>query len=151
MPKVKIRPKRGSVSELSSLNPLLLEGEICIEYPDAGITAGDIRVKIGDGITSWNNLPYAINANEASSIYGGEITSNHVIGLKTATTTQWETADPILEDGEIVFDSSKQSLKVGDGIHRFTEIRYIGEDWDVSHIYDFGDLDNPTRSDSVVD
>lgn len=143
MADVKIRPRRGTVSEWRNMNLVLLEGEIGIEYPDAGIKTGDIRIKFGDGETAWNDLPYAINANEASSIYGGNITSNHVIGLKHATTDIWVASDPILEAGEIVYDDSKQSLKVGDGIHRFTELRYIGEEWDISAVYDFGDLDNP--------
>ena len=143
MAEVKIRPRRGSASEWASLNITLAEGEFGVEYSDEGIQAGNIRIKIGDGVTPWNNLPYAINANEASSIYGGHIASNHVIGLKHATTAQWTTVDPILETGEIVFDDTKQSLKVGDGIHRFTDLRYIGEEWDISAVYDFGDIDNP--------
>lgn len=143
MADVKIRPRRGTVSEWRDLNLVLLEGEIGIEYPDTGIGEGDIRIKFGDGVKRWNDLPYAVNANEASSIYGGNARSTHVIGLKHATTDEWTNVNPILENGEIVYDTSKQSLKVGDGVHRFTDLRYIGEEWDISAVYDFGDLDDP--------
>ena len=143
MADVKIRPRRGTVSEWRDMNLVLLEGEIGIEYPDAGIGEGDIRIKFGDGVRRWNDLPYAVNANEASSIYGGDVRSSHVISLKYAHTDEWERVDPILEKGEIVYDHNKQSLKVGNGHDRFSQLRYIGEEWDISAVYDFGDLDDP--------
>ena len=145
MAEAKIRPRRGTTSEWRTLNIVLLEGEIGIEYPDTGIGTGDVRIKIGDGIKTWNELPYSINGNEATSIIGGGVSSTHIIGLKTGTTNEWTTVDPILNDGEIVYDSTKQSLKVGDGVHRFTELRYIGEEWDISAVYDFGDISEPIR------
>ena len=104
MADVKIRPRRGTTSEWRTMNPILAEGEIGVEYPDTGILSGDIRIKFGDGISKWNDLPYAINANEASSIIGGGITSSHLISVKHATTEEWVIADPILEAGEIVYD-----------------------------------------------
>jgi hypothetical protein len=45
--------------------------------------------------------------------------------------------------GEIVFDSTLGEIKVGDGIHRFSELRYIGQTWESNKIYDFGDFDDP--------
>ena len=143
MADVKIRPRRGTVSQWIDLNLVLLEGEIGIEYPDAGIGEGDIRIKFGDGVKHWNELPYAVNANEASSIYGGGVRSTHVIGLRHATKAEWEAIDPILEDGEIVFESDTQSLKVGNGHDIYSNLRKIGEEWDTSAVYDFGDLDEP--------
>ena len=79
---VKIRPRRGSKSEWESNNPVLLEGEIAIEYPDLGISAGNMKMKVGDGILPWNSLPYAINPVEASSIHGGSSTTHNDISIR---------------------------------------------------------------------
>ena len=140
---VKIRPRRGTRSQWIGKNPVLLEGELGVEYPDDGITSGDVRFKIGDGENAWNDLPYCIDPSVASNIDGGNSTSDHVISIKRATTEEWLTNDPVLELGEIVYDTDLGEIKVGDGVHRFSELRYIGQTWETNKIYDFGDYDNP--------
>ena len=47
--------KRGSAARWTELNPILKQGEPGFEY-DTG------KLKIGDGFTPWNSLPY-INEN----------------------------------------------------------------------------------------
>lgn len=56
----KIRPKRGTATQWETANPVLAEGEIGIEAPENGVGRGASAVKVGDGLTSWNSLPYAI-------------------------------------------------------------------------------------------
>lgn len=56
---VKIRPRRGTAGQWTSANPVLAEGEIGYEVPDAGVGTGVSRIKIGDGSTAWSELPYA--------------------------------------------------------------------------------------------
>ena len=46
-----LQHRRGNAAALTSVNPLLAEGEIMIEL-DCG------RLKIGDGVNYWNDLPY---------------------------------------------------------------------------------------------
>lgn len=55
-----IKPKRGTPTEWRTANPILAYGEIAIETCNEGCGKGFCNVKIGDGITPWNNLPYAI-------------------------------------------------------------------------------------------
>ena len=43
--------KRGTATRLALVNPLLKAGEPCSEYNTG-------RLKIGDGIHNWNDLPY---------------------------------------------------------------------------------------------
>lgn len=43
--------RRGSTSEWESVNPILREGE-----PGLDLTVK--KIKIGDGITPWKDLPY---------------------------------------------------------------------------------------------
>jgi hypothetical protein len=46
-----MQQKRGLASRWTSANPILLAGEI-------GVETDTNKVKIGDGITHWNNLDY---------------------------------------------------------------------------------------------
>ena len=49
----KIQVRRGTAAIWAANNPTLLRGEIGFEYDT-------VKVKIGDGSTAWNSLPYAI-------------------------------------------------------------------------------------------
>lgn len=55
----KIRPRGGTASQWSTANPVLAEREIGYEYPVGGLGAGAVKMKMGDGVTPWNSLPYA--------------------------------------------------------------------------------------------
>lgn len=56
----KIKPRRGTATQWTTSNPVLAEGEIGYEVPDAGIGKGLVNMKIGDGVTAWTSLPYAM-------------------------------------------------------------------------------------------
>lgn len=56
----KIRPRRGTATQWTTANPILAEGELAIEVPTEGVGTGLVKIKIGDGVTSWNDLPYAV-------------------------------------------------------------------------------------------
>ena len=51
-----IQLRRGTASGWSSENPILAQGEIGIETDD--LTSTSIPYKIGDGVNTWDNLPY---------------------------------------------------------------------------------------------
>ncbi len=137
----KLRPRRSTATEWSAINPVLMEGEMGVEYPDTGVGTGLCKFKIGDGYTQWNSLPYAFNALAANAIYGGTPSVSFDICLRSGTTDEWETEDPILKMGEIVFDSTLHAFKCGDGEHSFTQLDYIGYTFEMDEDYDFGDLD----------
>ena len=46
-------------SKAKEKNPILHSGEMCLEYPDDG-NIGLYNVKIGNGVASWNELPYTV-------------------------------------------------------------------------------------------
>lgn len=52
MPNLQLR--RGTASQWTTANPVLLAGEV-------GVETDTSRLKIGDGSTAWNSLPYAPN------------------------------------------------------------------------------------------
>lgn len=72
----KMQQRRGSASEWASANPVLAEGEIGFET-DTKI------IKIGDGVTSWNNLdsPYLTRSEAAgdSEKLGGYDAADYVL------------------------------------------------------------------------
>lgn len=63
----KIRPRRGTADQWTNANPVLVEGELGIEVPNEGVGTGVCRMKFGDGVTAWTDLPYGDN-NDKSTI-----------------------------------------------------------------------------------
>lgn len=55
-----IRPRRDTASAWTTANPVLAEGEIGIEVPSTGVGSGIVKIKFGDGVTAWKNLPYGL-------------------------------------------------------------------------------------------
>ena len=136
----KLRPRRGTKTEWLEFNPILMEGELGIEYPDTGIGTGLCKFKLGDGYSKWSELVYAFSAENATSMDGGTVTVWNNMQVRRGTTDEWELADPVLAAGEIVFDITKGAIKVGDGEHTFNALDYIGYDWEMDKEYDFGDM-----------
>lgn len=59
---VLIQLRRGTQSEWSSANPVLYPGEVVIETDTK-------QVKIGDGTTSYNSLPYGFSQGEQTNVF----------------------------------------------------------------------------------
>ncbi len=56
-----IRLKRGTAAQWSASNPTLLSGE-------TGFESDTVKLKIGDGVTPWNLLPYVTGSGGAGGI-----------------------------------------------------------------------------------
>lgn len=68
---VYIRPRRGTKTTMTDTEKsalVLKEGEIFFEFPDEGIGKGPAKVKIGDGVSAYVDLPYVLG-NEAEYTY----------------------------------------------------------------------------------
>jgi len=138
----KIRPRRGTKTEWNEINPVLMEGELGIEFPDSGVGSGKCKFKIGDGETRWGDLEYAFDGNSASAFDGGTVSISNLLQVRRGTTDEWEIANPVLSAGEIVYDITKEAIKVGDGEHTFKSLDYIGVTWEMEKEYDFGNIDD---------
>lgn len=66
----KIRPRRGTATQWTNANPILVEGEIGIEVPTEGVGTGTVNIKFGDGVTPWNDLPYGIESVALNNLVG---------------------------------------------------------------------------------
>lgn len=148
----KIIPRQDTARNWNLYNPILLKGEMGIEIPDSGIGTGLVKIKFGDGVSPWKLLKYSVNPNEADSIHGGNVAEYKEVCLRSGTHEQWLEGDPVIGLGEIVFDISYTSLKVGDGVHKFSELNYINYQPNPDIDWDFGELvDNPNASENEVD
>lgn len=135
-----IRPRRGTLYEWSTHNPILWEGELAVEYPETGIGTGLCKFKIGNGILPYNELPYAFDGASASSILGGTVDKFNLIQLRSGTQENWELANPVLALNELAYDSTAGSLKVGDGVTAWKDLPYISA-VSSDDVMDFGDED----------
>ena len=64
MPLFQIQHRRDTIENWDTANPVLLPGEM-------GLVIGDpMRFKVGDGVTSWLDLPYASGQDGASGPSG---------------------------------------------------------------------------------
>lgn len=131
-----IRPRRGTEEDWSIVNPQLAEGELIMVCPDSGVGTGFTKFKIGDGLHRFLELPYAFDGT-AAHFTGGSISAFNVLSLRAGTKEEWEDIDPVLDQFELVYDSTERLFKVGDGSSRFTELEYIGDNFDG----DYGDED----------
>lgn len=57
-----VKNRAHLASELTSDNPILLKGEF-------GIETDTYRVKVGDGVLSWNSLPYTGITINSGTVY----------------------------------------------------------------------------------
>lgn len=85
--KTRIRIRRGTSAEWASANPLLLVGEL-------GLDTTARRLKAGDGVALWNDLPYLTddNALGISDLTDTEVAEavNGSLLIFNASTGKWE-------------------------------------------------------------
>lgn len=137
----RIRPRRGTAYEWSTINPILEEGEWGVEVPDAGIGTGFSKFKIGSGDKHWNDLEYAFDGTAAASIDGGGVSEFHIIQLRAGSTATWREFNPIINRNEIVYDTTKNAFKVGNGEDVWTDLPYTNSGSLVDDLFDFGNED----------
>ncbi len=83
--------RRGTAANLATVNEVPFEGEIVYET-DQGLADGKYKIKIGDGVTSYNDLPYISLGGGVESIVPGSHISvdttdpkNPVVGVSSLT------------------------------------------------------------------
>ena len=94
----RIQLRRDSSLNWSTNNPILAEGEIGIELLSN-------KIKIGDGITSWNSLNY---------VYSEKIINDNLLGSIDGTNNIFIIDNNILPDTEELFVNGIKLLKPND-------------------------------------
>lgn len=59
-----LRPRRGTLNAAMSQNIKLKRGEVFFECPSTGMGTGIGKIKIGDGVTAYSDLPYFLEQKE---------------------------------------------------------------------------------------
>ena len=79
MPKI-FKPRRGKKATMygSKSTTVLSQGELFIEVPDSGVGTGKSKMKLGDGVTPYKDLPYAMGDTENDKIVFDSNTSTDI-------------------------------------------------------------------------
>lgn len=123
-----VQHKTGTAAQWTKANPTLAKGEIGVEL-DMG------RIKIGDGVTSWANLPY-IGQSSAAPV--GHIQQQYVLETgylaldgstysRTTYAALWAWA---AANGLTATSPSKYQFGTGDGSTTFTVPNHVGRVWE---------------------
>ena len=79
---VNIQLRRDTSATWASVNPTLMEGEF-------GLERDTKKLKVGDGATPWNSLPYVLNADMLKSVYDSN-NDGTVDSADYAATAPWD-------------------------------------------------------------
>ena len=72
MPFIRLQFRRGTASEWTTVNPVLASGEL-------GLETDTKNIKMGDGATDWNHLPYGFSSLSLQSVTdNGNTTDNNI-------------------------------------------------------------------------
>lgn len=109
---------------LEGKNQVLLKGEVGIEF----LESGKVKMKIGDGITTWENLPYF--GGEEAHVYEATVAKDgdHAAAIATALNG----AEPNTHDVAIVKEAIIAADKLTEGVnqqYQYTAYRFNGTDW----------------------
>lgn len=87
---IQIQLRQGSASLWTSTNSTLAIGEV-------GIESDTLRIKVGNGYTAWNSLPYISSVSSLTASYlagtaSYATTSSYISSVSTATSASWSSA-----------------------------------------------------------
>lgn len=101
-----LRPRRGKKTTAESENIVLKKGEAFFEYPDTGIGTGIGKIKMGDGVTSYNDLPYFLEIDNL------EISNLLLDSIKEVTITGAATMPKISDYGKSLLAQEETQLTI---------------------------------------
>lgn len=84
----RIQNRRGTTAAWGAANPVLFLGEFGVELT----SSDDVKVKVGDGETSWNNLPYISSDVDLSAYYTSTQTNSAITAAITSAAATINTA-----------------------------------------------------------
>lgn len=80
------RPRRGKKTTMVSYGTVLAKGEMFFEVPETGVGTGPCKIKMGDGVTAYADLPYAINMDDAvTDVAAAEVEFNSSTSTNNTT------------------------------------------------------------------
>ena len=117
----KIQLRHDTAANWTSVNPILLEGEV-------GIETDTRKQKFGDGATAWNSLPYDVGSTALQNItslnvtdalgyipYNSSNPSGYISGITSSDVTSALGYTPVNKAGDTM-SGSLQFSKIGGGV-----------------------------------
>lgn len=103
--------RRGPASEWSSVNPVLLIGEI-------GLETDTRKLKVGDGVTAWSNLAYWFEFEAPPTCYAQQTFTNSTsVTLQLPATCTglpviqiWDAANELVAVGPITYANNSVTV-----------------------------------------
>jgi len=88
----------------------------------------EVKFKVGDGVTSFNNLPYITNKIENIT----NVTNNYV-NHTVKSLNAWTIENKVIDKDEIIVvkDNDTVKLKLGDGVSHFNDLPYITTEFNI--------------------
>lgn len=83
-----IQMKRGTSDRWVAKNPILLAGEIGLEIIDNGAAPDTFKIKIGDGLNTWTQLPYFTDTISSDEIAAATIEATNLTTSTATASTQ---------------------------------------------------------------
>lgn len=109
---------------LTGKDQVLLKGEVGIEF----LANGKVKMKVGDGVTTWEKLPYF--GGEDAHVY--EATVAKGADHSAAITNALNGAEPNTHDVAIIKEAIIAADKLVEGVeqkYQYTAYRFNGTDW----------------------
>lgn len=94
-----VSPRGGTAALWASRNPVLA-------FRELGVETDTKKMKVGDGVTHWNDLPYVT----------GPVDGDNVdLQIKRDTETNLAASTTPIPDGTLVYNQTTGRMKIGDG------------------------------------
>ena len=74
-----------------------------------------------------------------------------IIQLRRGTEAEWDSKNPVLVKGEPAYSVDVNKLKIGDGIHTWRELDYIGTDYFAGNGIIIDENDEISLDDLILD
>lgn len=119
----KLLVRRDSDKKWIRSNVILSKNELAYD------TANN-KLKIGDGVNYWRDLPYCSEWNNQFSpfvkVWVGDY--RYDLLIKSESFEKWQEMNPILRKGCISFDLTNNWFKVGDSKTEWKDLSYVNKE-----------------------
>lgn len=125
------RAKKSAMLSPSKAAMILAKGEFFMECPDEGVGKGHIKIKVGDGITAYSDLPYALGDTGNDTVVFVESTDTTIeqILAKIVTGTSIGTIVAAVKKGiSILYNSLNDTNSKIDNLtdtNKITEVKVV--------------------------
>ena len=118
----RMQQRRGTAEQWTTANPVLAGGEV-------GFETDSNKFKIGDGVNTWENLAYFVNADDLSGELGDYATQTYVNdAISDVVGLAPETLDTLNELASAIGDDPDFVNTIGNALTQKADISYVDDE-----------------------